>query len=109
MLELQYNVDIPEAYDKDVELVEYIGRRSPVSYYGTQISEGGSWATEIPKSDKDTIYTLRRLAVYQGDVYVREPSGLGYWANVSVSFSQKHREMTIPVTLNVTRVEGDGV
>ena len=109
MLELPYNVDIPESYDKDVELVEYIGRRSPVSYYGTQISESGSWATEIPKSDKDTIYALRRLAVYQGDVYVREPSGLGYWANVSVSFSQKHRDMTIPVTLNVTRVEGDGV
>lgn len=109
MLELPYNVDIPESYDKDVELVEYIGRRSPVSYYGTQISESGSWATEIPKSDKDTIYALRRLAVYQGDVYVREPSGLGYWANISVSFSQKHRDMTIPITLNVTRVEGDGV
>ena len=41
-----------------------------------------------------------------GDCYVREPSGSGYWANVTVSFSQKHCELTIPVTLNLTRVEG---
>ena len=41
-----------------------------------------------------------------GDVYVREPSGSGYWANVSVSFSQRHTALTIPVTLNLTRVEG---
>ena len=41
-----------------------------------------------------------------GDVYVREPSGSGYWANVSVSFSQTHCETVIPVTLNITRVEG---
>ena len=41
-----------------------------------------------------------------GDVYVREPSGNGYWANIKVSFNQKHLNVTIPVTLNVTRVEG---
>lgn len=41
-----------------------------------------------------------------GDVYVREPSGSGYWANISVSFTQTHCELTIPVTLNITRVEG---
>lgn len=107
IIELPYNVDVSESYDQDVALVEYIGRRSPVSYYGTQISEGGSWTVDIPKEDKDTIYALRRLGTYQGDVYVREPSGLGYWAQVTVSFSQKHKEVSIPVTLNVTRVEGD--
>ena len=41
-----------------------------------------------------------------GDVYVREPSGVGYWASISVSFGIKHCEVTIPVTLNITRVEG---
>ena len=42
-----------------------------------------------------------------GDVYVREPSGVGYWANIKVSFSQKHTEKLVPVTLTITRVEGD--
>ena len=41
-----------------------------------------------------------------GDVYVREPSGAGYWASVSVSFSKKHCDVVIPVSISVTRVEG---
>jgi hypothetical protein len=60
----------------------------------------------IPKSDKETLYALRRLSNWMGNVYVREPSGSGYWANIKVSFSQKHRDLVIPVTLNVSRVEG---
>ena len=41
-----------------------------------------------------------------GDCYVREPSGTGYWANVQVNWSQTHNEPAIPVSINVTRVEG---
>ena len=89
-----------------MSLVSYIGRKRPVSYYGTQLGETASWNVEIPKSDIETLYALRRLAIWTGDVYVREPSGSGYWANVSVSFSQKHKAVTIPVSLSITRVAG---
>lgn len=106
MLKLPYNIDVSDSHDSDVSLVEYIGRSHPISYYGTQRGESSTWNMEIAKSDKDTLYALRRLAVWQGDVYIREPSGSGYWANIKVSFSQKHCELTIPVTLNITRVEG---
>ena len=61
----------------------------------------------IEKDDKETLYGLRRLGAWTGNVYVREPSGSGYWANVSVSYNQEHCALTIPVTLKVTRVEGD--
>ena len=61
---------------------------------------------EIEKADKETLYNLRRLQRWMGDVYVREPSGSGYWANVSVSFSKKHCDLTVPVTLDIARVEG---
>ena len=60
----------------------------------------------IPKEDKETIYALRRLSIWSGDVYVREPSGMGYWANVEVTFNIKHSDVTVPITLNITRVEG---
>ena len=70
------------------------------------MGSSASWSTEIPKNDIDTLYALRRLAIWMGDVYVREPSGSGYWANITVSFSQKHKTTTIPVSLSVTRVEG---
>ena len=106
MLMLPGNVDVSESNKQDVELIEYIGRSHPVSYYGTQIGYTATWNLEIPRTDKETIYALRRLSKWMGDVYVREPSGSGYWANVSVSFSQKHGDVTIPVTLGITRVEG---
>ena len=106
MLRLPYNVDVSNNNSPDVELVEYVGRKHPVSYYGTQLGETATWNVEVIKDDKETLYALRRLAIWMGDVYVREPSGSGYWANITVSFSQKHCELTIPVTINITRVEG---
>ena len=106
LLKLPYNIDVSDNNKSDVTLVEYIGREHPVSYYGTQLGQSSTWNMEIPKSDKETIYALRRLSSWMGDVYVREPSGTGYWANISVSFNLKHRSMTVPVTLDITRVEG---
>lgn len=106
LLRLPYNVDVSDNVKPDVVLVEYIGRAHPVSYYGTQVGASASWSTEIDKNDKETLYALRRLANWMGDVYVREPSGSGYWANIVVSFSQKHCDVTIPVSFDVTRVEG---
>ena len=106
MLKLPYNIDNSEKTSIDATLVEYAGRKHPVSYYGTQLGETASWSVDVPKEDKDTIYALRRLAKWIGDVYVREPSGTGYWANISVSFGQTHRDLTIPVSLDIKRVEG---
>lgn len=106
LLSLPYNIDVSEDYRVDVSHIRYIGRTHPVSYYGTQLSTSPVWNMEIPKSDKETLYTLRRLSAWMGNVYVREPSGVGYWASISVSFNQKHRGVTIPITINITRVEG---
>lgn len=106
MIKLLYNIDVSDSYSSDVEFVEYAGRTRPVSYYGTHVGETSTWNVEIPRHDEETLYALRRLNNWMGDVYVREPSGSGYWASVTVSFSQKHRTVTIPVTINITRVEG---
>jgi hypothetical protein len=106
MLFLNYNIDVADDYETDSSLVKYIGRDYPVSYYGTQKGMTSTWDVEIPKTDKDTLYAIRRLAIWMGDVYVREPSGTGYWARVSVSYNTRHRELTIPVSFRITRVEG---
>lgn len=105
-LRLPYNVDVADDNSPDVTLVKYIGRKHPVGYYGTQLGMTSTWNTVIPKTDEQTLYMLRRLQIWQGNVYVREPSGSGYWANLTVSFSQKHNDLTIPITLKITRVEG---
>lgn len=106
LIKLPYNVDVSEDKDVDVSLIEYVGRKHPVSYYGTQIGETASWSTQIPMEDKELLYSLRRLSRWTGDVYVREPSGTGYWANIKVSLNIEHLAVTIPVSLSVTRVEG---
>ena len=106
MLVLPYNISVSDTHNVDSELIQYIGRKYPVAYYGTQLGTTSSWSMEIPKEDKDTLYAIRRLAIWTGDVYVREPSGSGYWAKVSVTYNQTHDKVTIPITLQITRVEG---
>lgn len=106
MIKIPYNVDVTEQTQPDVTLIDYVGRKNPVSYYGTKIGETAQWSVTIPKEDKDTIYALRRLSKWMGNVYVREPSGIGYWANIVVSFGLKHKEVTIPISFSITRVEG---
>ena len=105
-LRLPYNVDVQDTTNPDVAFVQYIGRKHPVSYYGTHLGETASWNCEIPYEDKETISLLRHLQAWMGDVYIREPSGLGYWAQVKPSFNLEHCKVTVPVSLAITRVEG---
>ena len=106
MVQLPYNLDVSDQTSPDTALVKYIGRKHPVLYHGTQVGSTSSWSAVIQKSDKDTLSALRRLQLWASDVYVREPSGTGYHATVTVSFNQNHKEVTIPVTISITRVEG---
>lgn len=106
LLKLPYNIKVNTNHNPDVTLAEYIGRAHPVGYYGTQIGESATWNVDIDKNDKETVYALRRLAKWMGDVYVREPSGSGYWAHIVVSFNESYDSLVIPVTFAITRVEG---
>lgn len=106
LIRLPYNIDVTPSYTIETALVEYAGRENPVSYYGTHVGETATWTAVIPKTDKETIYALHRLAKWRGNVYAREPSGMGYWATVGVQFPQKHLDPSVTVTLTLTRVEG---
>lgn len=109
LLKLPFNIDLNSSYNPEVNHVEYSGRSHPVAYYGTQIGETASWSADIDKKDTETLFLLRRLARYMGNVYVREPYGSGYWATVTVSFSQTHKELVTPVSLEITRVDSQEV
>lgn len=106
MLKLPYNIDVSAKHGVDVALAKYAGRKRPVSYYGTQLGETASWRMDIPKDDKETLYAIRRLSIWTDNVYVREPSGTGYWASLSISYNVNHCETIIPITMEITRVEG---
>ncbi len=106
ILILPYNVKISDNRKREVSRVAYAGREYPVSYHGTLISESSSWSTTIPKNDVETIYALRRLSLWPGSAYIREPSGMGFWANITPSFNVDYGTVSIPITLEVVRVEG---
>lgn len=106
LLKLPYNIKVTDGRKRKSTLVEYAGREHPVAYYDTMIDDTSSWSVDIPADDTETIYALRRLSLWSGDVYVREPSGTGYWANVNVSFNKDYKSVTIPVSISITRVEG---
>lgn len=106
LLKIPYNITIADEYTSEVSLIKYIGREHPVGYHGTQKGFKSTWTMAIPKTDKDTLYAIRRLAVWMDNVYVREPSGSGYWASIDVTYEQSYEKLTIPITFNVTRVEG---
>lgn len=106
LLKLPYNISISYSNNPEVSFAKYIGRKSPVTYYGTHINEKANWKTDIVATDEETLSAIRRLSVWMGDVYVREPSGVGYWANVKVGYSTNPREPITPISIDVTRVEG---
>jgi len=106
ILELPANIKLSDSNNMDVNFAEYIGRARPVAYYGTQKGEKPSINCEFDKKDAEKLALLRQLMNYSGNVYIREPSGLGYWANVAVSYNRDYSDLTIPVTLSITPVEG---
>lgn len=106
-LRLPYNVKKNESSELDVELVDYIGREHPVSYYGTQKGQKSSYSTDVPKDDVDTLDLIRRLQTWPGDVYLRAQDGLGYWAKVEVSFDRDYDSLLMPVSIDAVRVDSD--
>lgn len=104
-LELPVNIKVSEANERDVALVEYIGRGHPVAYYGTQLGQTATLSCSIDKGDADSLAKLREIAAFAGDVYVREPTGGGYWAHVSPSWSASADSGLVSVTLDVARTD----
>ena len=85
-VELPFNIETSESYEKDVAELEFPGRRFPVTYYGTQVRHTLSWkSVKIRYDEIEDIDAVRELAEHMGDVHVRDPWGNSFWANVNVS------------------------
>lgn len=111
-LYLPFNVDVSESVTVDKTLVNYIGREDPVSYYGTAKAKELTIKTEIPKNKvvgfdtEGTLLLLRQLSRYTGDVYVRTFTGVSCWGTVDIDYDINHCELTVPINIKVTPVEG---
>ena len=105
-VELPYNIKVSEESDPDAVELELWGDDAPTLRNGTHLRIGGSWSCDMVKSESDeTLAGLRRLMAHPGSVYVREPSGIGYWARCKVSISRSYDSQAVSVSLSVTRVK----
>lgn len=105
MIRILTNVKTSESSGKDVEKISYIGKEDPTTYYGTQKGKVATWSCEIDKTDEAMIALIRRLDAYMGDVYVRNQYGIGYWANVEVSYNLDYDNLVMPITFQITKVD----
>lgn len=105
-IKMLYNLSQDESNIVSTAEVQYAGRRYKSHYYGNSYESEVTWNADIPKSDEETLFSLRRLAMYPGDVYVREPSGTGYWAHVEVSITREAENVVIPVSIKIKRTDG---
>lgn len=101
-----YNLNLDESSNIQAEDAEYIGRKHPVSYYGTQLGHTASYRVDFMKEDTDTLTKARRLMSYAGDAYVREPSGLGFWARISSPrISRAYDSQAVAFTFDAIHVD----
>lgn len=105
-IKMLYNLTQDESTVINAAEIQYAGRRYKSHYYGDSYETTLDWKADIPKSDDETLFNLRRLSTYDGDVYIREPSGTGYWAHVEVSFTREAENQVIPVTIKIKRTDG---
>ena len=101
-----YNLQFEENGSVQSEDVEYIGRKFPVSYYGTQKGYTSTYQVEFDKEDTETYRKARQLQGLLDDVYIREPSGVGFWAHcTNVRISRSHDSRAVSLTVEAVRVD----
>lgn len=105
-IKMLYNLTQDESTIINAAEIQHAGKRYKSYYYGDSYETTLDWKADIPKSDEETLFNLRRLSTYDGDVYIREPSGTGYWAHVEVSFTREAENQIIPVTIKIKRTDG---
>ena len=82
-IELRYDVDLSDKFDKDYEEVTYLGG-SVQGYFGKSVKRKSDIKASIVTDDEDTIRTLALLCDYSGPAHIRAADGSSYWANINV-------------------------
>ena len=105
-IELPYNIEISDEVDKQFEQQVYLD--------GTQRGSWGASVTRTATLSTDTVYIkdkavqekVRKLARYQGAVFVRTPLGQAYCANVDVKdISKAYNSNVMAVEFECTEID----
>lgn len=83
MIELMYDMDLSDRFEKDFEEVTYLGG-SVQGYFGKAVKRKSDIKASIITDDENAVRTLALLCDYSGPAHIRTRDGSSYWANVDV-------------------------
>lgn len=105
-LNLPYNLELQNNWDKDFEETKYLNGHV-VGDWNKAVSRTETVNTVLLRGD-ERISTIRDLAAWSGICHVRTPDGSSYSADVQVSESASHSTKIVTYTFNITRVDPEG-
>ena len=82
-VELMFNIDLSDNFEKDFEEVTYLGG-SVQGYFGKAVKRKSNIKASLVTDDADAIRTLALLCDYAGPAHIRTRDGSSYWANINV-------------------------
>ena len=108
-VELMYDIDLSDKFEKDFENVTYLGG-SVQGYFGKSVKRKSDIKASIVTDDEDTIRTLALLCDYSGPAHIRTRDGSSYWANINVQreLMQSTGHNIWKYTFNAERFDPEG-
>lgn len=105
-LELPYNLQLTEGWEKDFEARRHLDG-SIDGYWNPGSQRTMAITTDLRKAwDEEVIRAVRQLAVHAGPCLVRTHTGLCFMANVQPSsFSWAYNASNLPMGFDVTEIE----
>lgn len=106
-VELYYNVDTSNTWEKDFTVTKYLGGSVEGDWNPAVVRTSNMNALTIPLTEQDVINAARRLADYAGLCHVRLLDGSSFSADVQVTENREHDNygMLVGYELNITKVD----
>lgn len=85
---LPHGLTLEESPTVDSAINKFAGNRFGTLYTGDSGDHECSYGMALLElGDEDSVAAMRKLATHRGACYVRDPSGLGFWARVRLTFT----------------------
>lgn len=94
-LEIDYNLEISNTWEKDFKRTAYLGGSVQGDWNPAVTRDGTIKSLYLVKDDTEAMRLIRDLAVYAGACHVRTPDGSSFWANVEASDEWKYEEFPV--------------
>lgn len=107
-IEIQYNIDCDNSWDKDFERTVYLGGSVQGDWNPAVTRDLKIDAVSISATEPTLIEQMRRLATYPGLCHVRTPDGSSFSCDIQVSEKKDHdNKMRTDFSLTIKKVDSE--